>query len=155
MNLEQGGKEMEKYDGLEYQWQAQMADGTEVSQYDENGENEVLFKDVKEKDIAVFWLMNTKTKEKEFAVSLTSGKFYAFGKWIIVANGDEILTDRETLKYRLIYFRQVTRVFAGMSGTQLKCSKVFFIGWQANEPETGKNIKKMMQVINPETIGFG
>jgi len=146
---------MANYEGLKYQWVAQMTDGTEVSQFDENGNNEVLFKEVKEKDIAVFWLMNTETKEKEFAVSLTSGKFFALGKWIIVANGDEILTDRETLKYRLIYFRQVTRVFAGMSGAQMKCDIVFFIGWQANELETGKNIKKMMQVIDPETIGFG
>ena len=146
---------MANYEGLKYEWVAEMADGTEVSQFDEKGDNEVLFKEVKEKDIAVFWLMNVATKKKEFAVSLASGKFFAFGKWIIVADGDKILTDLETLKYRLIYFRQVTRVFAGMSGSQLKCDIVFFIGWQANEPESGKNIKKMMQIIDPETIGFG
>ena len=146
---------MANYEGLKYAWVAEMADGTEVSQFDEKGDNEVLFKEVKEKDIAAFWLMNTATKKKEFAVSLASGKFFAFGKWIGVADGDKILFDNPLLNYRLIYFRQVTRVFAGMSGAQLKCDIVFFVGWQANEPETGKNIKKMLMITDSDTIAFG
>jgi len=45
-----------KCDGLAYKWVAQFSDGTEVSQFDESGENEVLFKEVRDKDINCFWL---------------------------------------------------------------------------------------------------
>lgn len=143
------------YDGLDYQWVARLADGSEKSQFDENGENEVLFKEVKDLDIATFILENTKTHNRGFAVDLKTGKFRAFGKWISVGEGnDDVYSNREDLKFRLIYFRQVTRVFQGLSGPQLKHSIEFCIGWQATDIMTGKNIKKMIKVADSENITF-
>jgi len=144
-----------KCDGLAYKWVAQFSDGTEVSQFDESGENEVLFKEVRDKDINCFWLVNTQTNNREFAVNLRNGKFFMFGKWIMVADGDKLLSNLESLKYRLIYFRQVTREFAGMSGPEMSCTKVFFIGWQTNDPITGQNIKRLLQVHDSNTIAIG
>ncbi len=144
------------YEGLEYSWIAQMSDGKEVAQFDENGENEVLFKTIKDnRGIATFWLMNTKTKKREFAVNLTNGTFLAFGKWIAVAEGDKILSDNKLLKYRLIYFRQVTQLFGTAKLDRQLQTIVFVIGWQANEPVMGKNIKRMLQVHNADTIAIG
>ena len=145
------------YEGLDYAWVAQMSDGKEVAQFDENGENEVLFKTIKDNQgIKTFWLMNTKTKKREFAVNLTNGTFLVFGKWIAVAEGDKILSANELLKYRLIYFRQVTQLFGTVQvAKSLATTIVFVIGWQANEPIMGKNIKRMLQVHNADTIAIG
>ena len=144
-----------KYEGLAYQWVAELIDGTVVTQFDEEGYNEVLFKDVKDKVIVNFWLENTTTKQRDFAVNLRSGEFFGFGRWIGVGDGEKVHSKSKLLKYRLIYFRQVTREFAGFMGPQLKCDIVFFIGWQANEPETGANIKKLLQVYNENYVVFG
>lgn len=147
---------MAKYEGLDYMWIAQMTDGKEVAQFDENGENEVLFKTIKEnRNVETFWLMNTKNKKREFAVNLKNGTFLAFGKWIAVAQGDTILSSQELLKYRLIYFRQVTHLLGTVKLETQATTIVFVIGWQANDPITGQNIKKMLQVHNADTIAIG
>jgi len=143
-----------KYDGLKYQWVVNLSNGTDVSQFNDDGENEVLFKDIRDKDISKFWLMNVETRRLDFGVDLKNGKFFVFGKWVLVADGDKILSDSKILKYRLIYFRQVTKVFAGMSGPEINSTIVFFIGWQANS-ETGQNIKKLLQIHDSKTIAFG
>lgn len=144
-----------KYSGLDYVWIAQMMDGTEVHQFDENGENEVLFKEVRDKDIANFQLMNVKTKKREFAVNLLTGKILAFEKWIALGEGQEMLTDRKDLKYRLIYFREMTKVFGMSLGAALSTNIVYFIGWQANAPATGQNLKKMIGVTDSNNVMFG
>ena len=145
---------MNKYEGLDYQWIVELKDGTKISQFDKDGDNEVLFRDVRNKDIKIFWLMNTVTLEDEFAVDLSTGKFLAFGKWVAMAVGDKIISNSEYLKYRLIYYRSVTKHF-GTSLEALGGSIVFVIGWQANDPVTGLNIKRLLQVHNSETIAIG
>jgi len=151
----------QKYEGLAYQWVAQLKDGTEVSQFDENGENEVLFKDVKDKEIVNFLLEKVDTKKREFAVNLTNGQFTAFGRNIKAAEGAVIVSDGgpddKPWKYRLIYFRSVTRHFTG-SFEQTAMEIAFVIGWQSTvTSKEGKtrNVKKMMLVFDSDRIAFG
>ncbi len=131
-------------------WTAKFKDGTFIEQYenvfDGSYSKENLFKDVLDRldDLELFYLVNQNNNEV-FVVDLVNG---CISK---TTTDDGKLEPRADMlrkgqyKYRLIYFREVTKHFnSGLQ--QLGDNEItYFIGFQYTD-KNGKNHKRMAKI---------
>jgi hypothetical protein len=126
-------------------WIAHFKDGSILYQYDKN-EQEILFKEVlaKQDDLMRFTLLNHKSREY-YSVDLTTGcmQFSKDSGQLLPLREDMVRSD--TYKYRLIYFREVTRNFGSTMNEIGVPLYTFFLGFQYTD-EDNKNHKRVMKI---------
>lgn len=116
-----------------------------ICQYNEKGK-ETPFKEVldNQENLEWFALLNQRTKHVYY-VDLKSGSI-SIGK-----KGKSLLKPRADMlrnsnyKYRLIYFREVSRTFDAKLSEINNPTIIYFVGFQYTD-ENGKNHKRLMKI---------
>ena len=131
-------------------WGALFKDGSQLFQYSQDTESqevkETAFKEVLDRkdDLVSFYLANRFTKIY-YEVDLQQGLIKIAPEEIPFLAAREDMLRKGDTKYRLIYFREVTRNF----GTQLQeigePEIVYFLGFQYTDDE-GHNHKRLMRI---------
>jgi hypothetical protein len=75
---------------------------------------------------------------REHTVYLKDGHFNSDGKILINPHG-------ELTNFRLIYFRRMQQDTFGDYRDRPEV-KLYFMGWQANQPDTGKNFQMVLEI---------
>ena len=134
---------------LELTWIAEFEDGSKLNQFDDDEQKiEHSFKEVldRKNTLTRFSVQNRHTK-LVYTLSLVSGIFGITSPAInnLLLDVDEDLKNDTLVRYRLIYFRRVTRNF-GLDLTELgNASIVYFLGYQYTD-EQNKNHKRLMKI---------
>jgi hypothetical protein len=136
---------------LDLIWTAWFEDGTTIQQFtDEEQKIEHSFKEVLDKkdSLTVFSLQNRHTK-LIYILNLKTGIFGITSPVIKndILDTDEDMKNDTEQKYRLIYFRRVSRTF-GLDLTEIgDANIVYFLGYQFTD-EHNKNHKRLMKIQN-------
>jgi len=134
---------------LDLIWLAKFKDGTLIQQYDEieTQQKEHAFKEVLDRhdDLEHFALVNIHNGFI-YSVNLLSGTLsITDSESEVVPQPDEDMLRGDSHKYRLIYFRRVTRTF-GLSLNEIGNAEiVYFLGFQFNLKD-GSNQKRLMKI---------
>jgi hypothetical protein len=135
---------------LDLTWTAEFRDLTSINQFDDEEQKiEHSFKEVLDKkdNLVRFSLQNRHTK-LIYVLNLETGIFGITSPVIknILLDTDEDMKN-DTERYRLIYFRRVTRTF-GLDLTEIgNANIVYFLGYQFTD-EHNKNHKRLMKIHN-------
>jgi len=127
---------------LKIHWLAQFSDGSQLKQFETNGE-ENLFRGVldRQNDLVRFILFHTE-KSLRLTLDLKLGVIYINN---IQMPQPELLSNVDDRnRKRLIYFRRC-KMEISQSGQQIKTDVIYFLGYQCND-KTGKNFKKIIQI---------
>ena len=132
-------------------WIAEFKDGSITKQFEDQDQKiENLFKEVLDKKDSLirFSLMNRHTS-LSYTVNLESGIFGitspAFQNTLL--DIDEELKNDTELKYRLIYFRRVSRDFNSDFKEIGNAKITYFLGYQYTDQQN-KNHKRLMKISN-------
>lgn len=149
-----------KYDpppSLDLVWAATFTDGI-VKQFDnpdnqETGEH--LFKEVLDRKDALtsFSLLNLRTN-RVYDVDLLNGRINIYTSGDGDSNMEPEVSGSAKYRYRLIYFRRVTRQMT-WNGKQVGDKGVqdiqYFLGFQYTN-EDGKNVKRLLQISKDDEV---
>jgi hypothetical protein len=116
-------------------------------QYNDKGE-EVLFKDIlaKQDSLVGFGLVN-KSAGFTYYVDLLRGVIATSSEGVPFIEPREDMLRKDEHKYRLIYFREVTRSFDSNLKELDSPEIIYFVGFQYTDKE-GKNHKRIMKIEN-------
>lgn len=134
--------------GLKFGWVARFCDGSELRQFEDlkNQSVEAGFKQVldRQDELAAFELVSA-CDGARFSVDLNRGLISAGDGSGSAFNAPAEEQLREAYKYRLIYFRRVTRNFNQNLQQIGEAGVVYFLGFQYVD-ENGKNHKRIMSI---------
>ena len=148
---------------LDLIWTAVFDDGKVIYQFNDlEQKQEHLFKEVLEyhnkSRLICFKLTNDRT-HRDYDVDLVSGKFHFHNSILsskmspVSAPENEVRGDKK-YRYRLIYFRRVTRTMT-WAGKEISDQGVqdiqYFLGFQYTN-EKGENVKRLLQISKDDEV---
>lgn len=133
---------------LDLIWFAKFKDGSTIQQFEDikNQKQEKAFKEVldRQEELEQFALMNIEYNHI-YTVDLVNGIIGINSEYGLVATPDEDMLRNNSYKYRLIYFRRVSRTF-GLDLSQVGNTDItYYLGFQYNLKD-GSNIKRLMKI---------
>lgn len=135
---------------LDLIWVALFKDGNILRQFDDVDAQagEHAFQEVLDRteELAGFALLNVRTNAI-YSVNLLNGTFSTSnGQMMEQLLADEDMLRDSSCKYRLIYFRRVTRTFSHLDLKNASSPVItYFLGFQYNDAD-GRNFKRMVKI---------
>lgn len=149
---------------LDLAWSAYFSDGSHIFQFDDADQTvehrfaEVLDKN-KTEDLIEFHLTNLRTLQN-YRIDLIHGRIIVEpGETLVKSTridkrAEQEVSGNSQYKYRLIYFRRVTRQIS-WQGAELSPKGsphiIYFLGYQYTD-ESGKNHKRIMQITKDDEV---
>lgn len=133
---------------LDLIWFAKFKDGSTIQQFEDikNQKQEKAFKEVldRQEELEQFALMNIEYNHI-YTVDLVNGIIGINSEYGLISKPDEDMLRNNSYKYRLIYFRRVSRTF-GLDLSQVgNTDIIYYLGFQYNLKD-GSNIKRLMKI---------